>query len=66
MANKFDIPKLSKVFDDLEIQQGDKLLVNSNTLNLLIKYKKSLSLELIIDLLIKKNITRGNSYFSNL
>ena len=66
MANKFDIQKLSKVFDDLEIQQGDKLLVNSNTLNLLIKYKKSLSLELIIDLLIKKNITRGNSYFSNL
>ena len=52
MANKFDIQKLSKVFDDLEIQQGDMLLVNSNTLNLLIKYRKSLSLELIIDLLI--------------
>jgi len=63
MVNKFDIKKLSKVFDDLEIQQGDKLLVNSNTLNLLINNKKSLSPELIIDLLIKKISPEGTLIF---
>ena len=63
MSELFDPIKFEKILNELDINKGDKLLVNSNILNLLIKNRNKISPNQIIDVLIKKISTEGTLFF---
>ena len=63
MSELFDPIKFEKILNELNINKGDKLLVNSNILNLLIKNRNKISPNQIIDVLIKKISTEGTLLF---
>ena len=58
-----DKSKLKKILFDLGIKKNDLLLVNSNILNLLIRNRKSINAEIIIDTLVETITNNGTIMF---
>lgn len=63
MQEIFSENKFKKILDYLGIKKKDKLLVNSNTLNLMIKHKDKTLPNKILDILIERVTPEGTLLF---